>query len=141
MPEICWEEIAEKILFVFRFDVWPGTGTLAFRLISFLVPSLFISFSHGFPIKQVFDCSTAALPKMIDLLCIELRTAVKNVQHYYIVCVIVRNSPQFSITCVGLLDVKPGFVYQVGHKNEIWKKNISLAISSQQISGKNSENK
>ena len=33
-PEICWEEIAEEILFVFRFDVWPGTRTLAFRLIS-----------------------------------------------------------------------------------------------------------
>ena len=27
-------EIAEEILFVFRFDVWPGTQTLAFRLIS-----------------------------------------------------------------------------------------------------------
>ena len=23
LPEICWEEIAEKILFVFCFDVWP----------------------------------------------------------------------------------------------------------------------
>ena len=34
LPEICWEEIAEEILFVFRFDVWPGTRTLAFRLIS-----------------------------------------------------------------------------------------------------------
>ena len=32
-PEICWEEIAEEILFVFRFGVWPGTRTLAFRLI------------------------------------------------------------------------------------------------------------
>ena len=31
MPEICWEETAEEILFVFRFDVWPGTRTLAFR--------------------------------------------------------------------------------------------------------------
>ena len=28
------EEIAVEILFVFRFDVWPGTQTLAFRLIS-----------------------------------------------------------------------------------------------------------
>ena len=34
LSEICWEEIAEEILFVFRFDVWPGTRTLAFRLIS-----------------------------------------------------------------------------------------------------------
>ena len=34
LPEICWEEIAEEILFVFGFDVWPGTRTLAFRLIS-----------------------------------------------------------------------------------------------------------
>ena len=34
LPEICWKEIAEEILFVFRFDVWPGTRTLAFRLIS-----------------------------------------------------------------------------------------------------------
>ena len=34
ITEICWEEIAEEILFVFRFDVWPGTRTLAFRLIS-----------------------------------------------------------------------------------------------------------
>ena len=32
--EICGEQIAEDILFVFRFDVWPGTRTLAFRLIS-----------------------------------------------------------------------------------------------------------
>ena len=28
------EEIAEEIFFIFRFDVWPGTRTLAFRLIS-----------------------------------------------------------------------------------------------------------
>ena len=34
LPEICWEENAEEILFVFRFDVWPGAWTLAFRLIS-----------------------------------------------------------------------------------------------------------
>ena len=27
-------EIAEEILFVFRFDIWSGTQTLAFRLIS-----------------------------------------------------------------------------------------------------------
>ena len=32
LPEICWEEIAEEILFVFRFDVWSGTRTMAFRL-------------------------------------------------------------------------------------------------------------
>ena len=25
LPKICWEEIAEEIIFVFRFDVWPGT--------------------------------------------------------------------------------------------------------------------
>ena len=30
LPEICWEEIAVEILFVFRFDLWPGTRTLAF---------------------------------------------------------------------------------------------------------------
>ena len=34
LPETCSEEIAEEILFVFRFDIWPGTHTLAFRLIS-----------------------------------------------------------------------------------------------------------
>ena len=34
LPEIYWEEIAEELLFVFRFDVWPGTRTLAFRLVS-----------------------------------------------------------------------------------------------------------
>ena len=34
LSEICWEEIAEEILFVFRFDGWPGTRTLAFLLIS-----------------------------------------------------------------------------------------------------------
>ena len=34
LPEICWEEIAAEILFVFCFDVWPGARTLAFRLIS-----------------------------------------------------------------------------------------------------------
>ena len=28
------KEIAVEIFFVFRFDVWPGTRTLAFRLIS-----------------------------------------------------------------------------------------------------------
>ena len=32
--EICWEEIAEEILFVFRFNVRLGTRTLGFRLIS-----------------------------------------------------------------------------------------------------------
>ena len=36
LPEICWGEIGEEILFVFRFDVRPGTRTLAFRLISTL---------------------------------------------------------------------------------------------------------
>ena len=30
LPEICWEEIAEKMLFVFCFDVWYGARTLAF---------------------------------------------------------------------------------------------------------------
>ena len=30
LPEIYWEEIAEEILFVFRFDVWPEIRTLAF---------------------------------------------------------------------------------------------------------------
>ena len=34
LPEINREEIAEEILFVFCFDVWPGTRTLAVRLIS-----------------------------------------------------------------------------------------------------------
>ena len=34
VPEIRWEKIAVEILFVFCFDVWPGTWTLAFRLIS-----------------------------------------------------------------------------------------------------------
>ena len=27
LPEICWKEIAEEILFVFCFDVWPGART------------------------------------------------------------------------------------------------------------------
>ena len=27
LPEICWEEISEEILFVLRFSVWPGTRT------------------------------------------------------------------------------------------------------------------
>ena len=43
-----------------------------------------------------------------------------------------------SMWCAGLLDVKPGFVSQLRHQKEIGKKNISSAISSQQISGKNS---
>ena len=34
LPEICWEEIAEEIFFVFCFDVWPGERTLTLRLIS-----------------------------------------------------------------------------------------------------------
>ena len=34
LPEICWEEITEEILFVFCFDVWPRARTLALRLIS-----------------------------------------------------------------------------------------------------------
>ena len=34
LPEICGDEIAEEIFFIFCFDVWPGAGTLAFRLIS-----------------------------------------------------------------------------------------------------------
>ena len=33
LTEICWEEIAEEILIVFCFDVWPGALTLAFRII------------------------------------------------------------------------------------------------------------
>ena len=31
LPEIYWEKITEEILFVFRFDVWPGARTLAFN--------------------------------------------------------------------------------------------------------------
>ena len=31
LPDICWEEIAEEMLFVFHFDVWPGTRTLTSR--------------------------------------------------------------------------------------------------------------
>ena len=34
LPEICWEDIADEILFVFCFVVWPGTRSLALRLIS-----------------------------------------------------------------------------------------------------------
>ena len=34
LPDICWEEIAEEIHFVFCFDVWLGVRTLAFCLIS-----------------------------------------------------------------------------------------------------------
>ena len=34
LPEICWEKIAEEILFVFCFDVWLGARTLSLRLIS-----------------------------------------------------------------------------------------------------------
>ena len=41
LPEICWEEIAEEILFVFRFVVWTGTRTLEnyriFSQISFFI--------------------------------------------------------------------------------------------------------
>ena len=33
LPEICWEEIAEEILFVFCFDVWHGARILSLRLI------------------------------------------------------------------------------------------------------------
>ena len=32
MPEICWDEIIEEIIFVFCFNDWPGTRTLALRL-------------------------------------------------------------------------------------------------------------
>ena len=46
---------------------------------------------------------------------------------------------EVAVVRYGLLDAKLGFVSQVSHQNEIWKKNISSAISSQQISGKNSE--
>ena len=34
LPEICWKEIAEEILYVFCFDIWPWARTQAFRLIS-----------------------------------------------------------------------------------------------------------
>ena len=32
LPEICWEESAKEMLFVFRFDVWPGIRTQALWL-------------------------------------------------------------------------------------------------------------
>ena len=46
-------------------------------------------------------------------------------------------------TCAyeNLLDGKLGFISHVRHQNEIYKKNISSAISAQQISGTNSESK
>ena len=40
---------------------------------------------------------------------------------------------------LAILDEKPGFESQTRHQNEIPTKSISSAISSQQISGKNSE--
>ena len=44
LPDICWEEIAEEIIFVFCFGVWPGARTLAFRLTTRLfVPGCIIS--------------------------------------------------------------------------------------------------
>ena len=56
LPEICWEEIAEEILFIFRFDVWPGARTLAFHLISqhttYLTRATYIL--HKFPPQWYF---------------------------------------------------------------------------------------
>ena len=37
----------------------------------------------------------------------------------------------------GLFDVKPGFMHQARHQNKL-QKNISSAMSFQQVSGKNS---
>ena len=34
LSDLCREEIGEKILFVFCYDVWPGARTLAIHLIS-----------------------------------------------------------------------------------------------------------
>ena len=34
LHEICWEEVSEKIFFLFRFDMWTGFWTLALRLIN-----------------------------------------------------------------------------------------------------------
>ena len=33
LPEMCWEEIAEEIIFAFCFAVWPGSRTLDLHLI------------------------------------------------------------------------------------------------------------
>ena len=50
-------------------------------------------------------------------------------------------SPWSSRQCIGLLDEKPGFEPQATHKIKQNTKSNSLAISSQQISGKNFERK
>ena len=57
----------------------------------------------------------------------------------YVSCVYACQSHHSPVGSV--LDVKPGFVSQVRHQNEIWKKNISSTISSYQISDKNSKSK
>ena len=34
LPAICWDEIAEKMIFLFLFEMWPRAWTLALSLIS-----------------------------------------------------------------------------------------------------------
>ena len=48
LPDICWEKIAEEILFVFCFYVWPVARTLAFRLISvYRITNLIIAWTNS----------------------------------------------------------------------------------------------
>ena len=42
LPEFCCNEIGEEILFSFCFDVWPGSRTLAFRLLLHFKLLLFV---------------------------------------------------------------------------------------------------
>ena len=49
LSEICWPEIAEEILFVFCFDVWPGAQTLVLRLIRPLQTPLSAEYKFNFP--------------------------------------------------------------------------------------------
>ena len=40
LPEICWEEIAEEILFVIGFHVWPGPLPTRLRRLIFIISTI-----------------------------------------------------------------------------------------------------
>ena len=55
LTEIYWEEIAEKILFAFGFDVWPGARTLALRILSQLIDLIDYGETRGQKCKILKD--------------------------------------------------------------------------------------
>ena len=68
LPEICWKEIAEEILYIFRFDVWPGTRTFSANK-----PTHYLLDHGDFKVSLVEYIYCLLMFYIIDIYCLNFR--------------------------------------------------------------------